>query len=100
MELGSEGDKLREDSRMAFASTSVPMVEGAPQNGCFQFLYPHCELQLPPASPGDSPRSAGRSNPGSFQIAAFSLGPGVCVVLCASFKSGISFPTALWDSQE
>ena len=74
---------------MALASTRVHMVDRAPQNGCCQCLCPQDELQLPPASPGDSPRSAGRSDPGSFQITA-ALHPGVCEILCEPFKSGVS----------
>ena len=39
---------------MGLASTSVHVVERAPQNGCHQCLCPQGQLQLPPASPGDS----------------------------------------------
>lgn len=62
-----------EDSSMAFASTSVHVVERAPQNGCHQFLCPQEELQLPPASPGDSPKSVGESDPASYSC--FCPGP-------------------------
>ena len=48
------------------------------------------ELQLFSASLGVSPRSSGGSDPGSFQITASALAPGVCEILCASFKSGTS----------
>lgn len=61
---------------MAPASTSVPVVEQAPQNGCCRRLCPQGALQLLPASPGDSPRPAGGSVPGSFQMTAPDLGPG------------------------
>ena len=61
---------------MALASTNVHVVEQAPQNGCCQCLCPQDELKLPPASPGGSPRSAGGSDPGFFQITASALGPG------------------------
>ena len=37
---------------------------------------------------GDCPTSACGSDPGSFQIIAFALGP--CESLCAPFKSGVS----------
>ena len=77
---------------MALTSTSVHVVEQAPQNSCCQHLRPQGELQLPPASLGDSPKSAGRSDPSSFQIAASTLGPVVCEILCVPFKSGFSFP--------
>ena len=75
---------------MALASTSVHVVERAPQNGCHQCLCPQGELQFPPASLGGSPRSAGGSDPGSFQTTASALGPRAYEILCAPFKSGIS----------
>ena len=60
---------------MVSASTSVHVVEGAPKNGLHNCLFPQGELQLPPASPGDSPRPADRSHPGLKQITAFALEP-------------------------
>ena len=75
---------------MAFASTSVHVAEQALKNGCRQCLFPQGDLQLSPASPGDSPRSAGRSDPGSFQITASSLGPRACEILYVPFKSLVS----------
>ena len=45
---------------------------------------------MSPASPGGSPRSAGGSDPGSFQITASALSPGVCEILCVPFESGVS----------
>ena len=75
---------------MALASTSVHVVAGAPKNGCRQSLCPQGELKLTPASPGDSPRSAGRFDPGSYQITASALGPRVCEILCVAFRSGVS----------
>ena len=65
---------------MANASTNDHVVEGAPKNGCCQCLCLWGELQLPPASLGDSPGSAGRSDPGSYQMTASSLGPGACEI--------------------
>lgn len=44
------------------------------------------------ASPGGSLRSATRSNPGPFQIAASALGPRTCEILHMSFKSGAYLP--------
>ena len=38
----------------------------------------------------DSPRPAGRSDPGSYQITAFALGPSACWILCVPFKSEVS----------
>ena len=66
------------------------MVKGGPQNGYHQCLCPQDKLQLPSASPGDSPRSAGGSDPGFFQIIAFSLGPRACEILCTPFRIGVS----------
>ena len=42
------------------------------------------------ASPGHSLRSASESDPGSFQIAASSLGLETCEVLCKLLKSRVS----------
>ena len=58
---------------MVFASTSVLMVERAPPSGCAR-VCAQGELQLPPATPGDSPRSAGESDPGSLEMTASALG--------------------------
>ena len=74
---------------MALASTSVHVVEWAPQmpdaSVCIQGLF-----QLLPSSPGDSPRSAGRSDSSSFLSIAYALGLRACEILCAPFKSGVS----------
>ena len=52
--------------------------------------------QLPPASPGCCPRSAGRSDLDFLQITASSLGPKTCEILWTSFKSKVSyFPQTL-----
>ena len=75
---------------MALVSSSVHMAEGASKNDCCQCLYSHSELQLPPAFPDDSWRSTYSSDPGSSQITAPDLGPRVCEILCAPFKSEIS----------
>ena len=75
---------------MVLASTGVLMVEQAPQNDCCQCLCPQSELQFPPTSPGGSLRSAGGSDPGSFQITAIALHLGACEILCAPLKSGLS----------
>ena len=75
---------------MELASTSVHTVEWAPKNACCQCLCPQGELQLPPASLGDSPTSSGGSEPGSFQMTASALGPGACEILCEPFKNGVS----------
>ena len=79
---------------MVFASSSVLMVEGAPPSGGAR-VCAQDELQLPPASPRDSPRSAGGSDPGSFEITASALGPGAGETLHVCCKSESLFPTAL-----
>lgn len=57
---------------------------------CHQGLCPHSEPLLALASPRDPPKPAGRSGPGSYEITAFPLGPGVHESLCVPFKSGVS----------
>ena len=42
-----------------------------------------------PVPLGDSPRPAGRSGPGSYQIIVFVLGPSGHEILCAHFKSEV-----------
>ena len=70
------------------------MVERAPPSGCAH-VCAQDELQLPPASPGDSPRSAGGSDPGSLEITASALGRGACETLHVCCKSESLCPTAL-----
>ena len=67
---------------MALASPSILVIERAPQNGCHQCLCLPGECQLPPASPGDSPRLTSGSDPGLFQIPASALGSGVWDFVC------------------
>ena len=71
---------------MVPASTSVSVLERAPQNGC----RPCLGLQFPPASLEHFPVSAGGSATGSFQMTTSALSPRVCEILCAPFKSGVS----------
>ena len=63
-------------TNMASASVYVPRVS-------------HCYTAIP-ASPQDSPRPAGRSSPGSYQITAFALGPSACEILCVPLQSEVS----------
>ena len=77
------------------ANNSVYKIEQAPQNDCHQCLCPQGECQLPPASLGDSSRSAGGSDPGSFQITVSALVSGVCEILCVPLRVESLFPTAL-----
>ena len=88
--VGSEGHKaacVLVGGAMSLHSQSLGLSS---QNSNFQCLCPQGELQLLPVSPRDSPRSTGRSDPGSFQIIASVLCPWACEILCAPFKSGVS----------
>ena len=75
---------------MAFANTSVLMEAYALKNICCQQICHHGESQLLPASLGESSRSAGESDPGSFQMTASAFGLRAHEILCALFKSGVS----------
>lgn len=73
--------------RLALVSTRV-QEQQAPQK-VTQCLCPRAKAGCL-SSPGDSLGSAGRSDPGSFQITASALGPGACEILCTPFTSGLS----------
>ena len=75
---------------MVLASTSVLMVENAPQNGCHQHLCPQGESPLPPVSWEGSLRSASDSDPVSFQITASVLGFRTCEIMHTPIKSKVS----------
>ena len=94
--LGPGANKLEEEFQMALASTRVHVIEGAPKNGCCQYPCPQGELQLPLDSSGHSPRSTGRSDPGSYQITASTLGPRAYCV--HPLKVKCLFPPAFWNS--
>ena len=49
-------------------SISVIAIELTLPNVCHQILHSQVKSQLLPASPGGSPRSASRSDPGSFKL--------------------------------
>ena len=86
---------------MALTSANVIAVEQTPNNGCLQNLHPQGKPQLPPASPWDSPRSAGESDQDSIWTTASALGLGVCAILCLPSKSRVSVsysPTALLNT--
>ena len=83
---------------MMLPSTNVHVVEQAPPNGCHQCLCPLGELRFPPASPGGSQRSAGRSTGAHFKLLLLSWVPKCVRFLCVPLKSGV-FLSALWDSQ-
>ena len=48
------------------------------------------ELQPFLTSVRDSPKPAGGSGSGFYQIIAFALGPDVLEIVCAPFKNGVS----------
>ena len=72
---------------MSLASTSVLLVKQTPRNSWHQQMCLQWEFQLLLASPGGSSRSAGGSDPGSFQITASVLKFRTCKPLCELFKS-------------
>ena len=83
--LGTDDPRCQPPASVVFTQLKVP------QYVCPQCLCLQGELQPPPTSPGDSSRPAGRSGPGSYQITAFALGPRVHEILCAPFKSEVSY---------
>ena len=85
---------------MVLASPSVDVVEQTPNNGFCQCLCPQVKLQLPHASLRDSPRLAGRSDPGCFRITASALGPRAYEILCVPLRVEFLCPTALWVFQK
>ena len=70
-----------------------PLVEltsmTIPWGLCHHCPCPHSEPQLTPTSPGDPPRSVGRSGPGFYRVIAL-LWVSVHRTTCVSSKSGIS----------
>ena len=56
------------------------MVEGAPHKWLLPVSESQGEMQLPPASLGDSPSSADGSDRGSFQMTASALSLGMCEI--------------------
>ena len=68
------------------------------QNYHHQCLCPHSEPQLPPTSPGDPPRPAGRSGPSSYEKLLFPL-VAVHTRLCVCpTRVEFLFPPVLWSS--
>ena len=57
---------------------------------CHQRLCPQSESQPPLTSLGDPPRQASRSGPSFYEISIFALGPRICEILSAPFKSEVS----------
>ena len=80
-------------------ASSIHMVERAPQNGCQWCLCAQGELQLPSASPGDSPDQQVGLTQFSFKLL---LLPWVLehVRFCVHpLRVGSLFLPALWDCQ-
>ena len=77
---------------MALSSTCVHMLEWTPKMAAASVYIPKDELQLPLVSLGDSPRKAGGSGSGSFQVISSTLGFRSCKIVCAPFKSRVCFP--------
>lgn len=74
---------------MTFSNTSVLVVEGAPQNGCCQYLGPQGEFHhIPPLQKAFQDQQVGLAQ-ASFKLTASALGPRVGGILCVSFKSGV-----------
>ena len=67
---------------MTFVSSSVLVVDSAPQNGCYHCLCLQGELLLLCLS-----GRLLRSDPGSLQILISVLSSGACEILCVPFKS-------------
>ena len=61
-----------------------------PNMSATNVYVPRVSHSHPTATPGDSPRPAGRSGLGSYHITAFTLSPGACESLCVQFKSEVS----------
>lgn len=77
---------------MAPACTRVHMVERTPRNGYYPCLCPLGDPQLqPPISLGNYPSLVDISGQVSYQNTSFALGPGVCGISCAVFKSQFYF---------
>ena len=57
---------------------------------CHHCLCPQGGAELPLASLRNPPRPAGRPSLGTYQITAFSVGPGTREILCVPFKNEVS----------
>ena len=74
---------------MMLVSTSVFVIESAPQNVCCQLSSPQEEPHWPSASLKGSPSSSGGSDSGFFQFSASFLGLRAHEILCAALKTGV-----------
>ena len=86
---GSGANKLEGEFQNSACQHQCLCGRRSSQNVCHKCLCPQGQLQFPPASLRGSLRLAGGSDPSFFKITASALGPRVCEVLCAPFKSGV-----------
>ena len=84
-----------EDSKRALASTSVLIVEWAPQNNFGQCLYTQDKLQFPLVSPEAVQEQQVGLSQSSFKLLLLSWVPGHVRFLCTPFKSGVSISNSL-----
>ena len=91
--------KVEEDLKMLLTSTSVLVVEWGSPDCCCQSPFSQGESQLPLASQEGSLRSAGRSDPGFFQIIASTLGLRVWDFVCPLSMESLYF-TVFWTSRK
>lgn len=89
VELAPGANKLEEEFQKS-TSISVSIIEQDHKNHGHKHLSPYGESQLPPVFPQDSPRSASRSNPGSFPATASALRCRPGEILHTPFKSEVS----------
>ena len=66
-----------------------------PQHFCHQCLCPHSEPHHPLPPPGDPPRPAGRSGPGSYKVTALALALGVHETSCSPPRADLLFSPVL-----
>ena len=89
------GPGLGADEPRRQPPAAVHMVERS-QVSATSVCVPTVSHSHPPpcTSPGDSPRPAGRPDPGSYPVTAFALVPGTCEISCVPFKNEVSvFPS-------
>lgn len=72
------------------------VLEEAPQVSVFQYVHQQCLCPQdgphpPPASPEDTPKIRSGFDSGYYPVTAFALGPYAPEILCALFKSEVSY---------
>ena len=88
----------REDSKMALASTSVLLVKRASKNGCCPCFHPQGESQLPPTSPGGSPRLASWLTQALMKLLSLCWDSEHVRFCVCPLGAGSLFPIASWLS--